>query len=128
MGLEILLVVHYSITYFIKRAGILYLSCLDQYITFLKFLADDGTIQSGMQRLQEHPRSQGLFPTPPPWGGGVGKRPWERGCCKKLKIILKKSVFLVGFERRLRLSSETGKVGRRKTAKIVRNKMFGDSP
>ena len=53
MGLEILLVVHYSITYFIKRAGILYLSCLDQYITFLKFLADDGTIQSGMQRLQE---------------------------------------------------------------------------
>ena len=31
-----------------------------------------------------HPRSQGLFPTPPPprWGGGVGKRPWERGCPK----------------------------------------------
>ena len=49
MGLEILLLVHYSIAYFIKRAGILYLSCLDQYITFLKFLADDGTIQSGMQ-------------------------------------------------------------------------------
>ena len=32
-------------------------------------------------QASEHPRSQGLFPTlfSPRWGGGIGKRPWERG-------------------------------------------------
>ena len=34
-------------------------------------------LQSNFIPEFEHPRSQGLFPTPPP--RGVGKRPWERG-------------------------------------------------
>ena len=56
-----------------------------------RLLHGDGEIENG-RKFKSQPRSQGLFPILSAGREKIGKRPWERGCLKANRCILKNVV------------------------------------